>query len=41
MLTQTDLNEIEKIVEEKIDQKTRLLPTKDEFFGKMEKLWVN
>lgn len=38
MLTQTDLDEIEKIVEEKIDQKTKLLPTKDEFFGRMDEV---
>jgi len=32
MLAQTDLDEIEKIVDEKISEKTRNLPTKDEFF---------
>jgi ureidoglycolate hydrolase len=32
MLAQTDLDEIEKIVDEKITEKTRNLPTKDEFF---------
>ncbi len=34
-LTQIDLKEIENIVEEKINEKTKNLPTKDEFFGQM------
>lgn len=38
MLTQTDFDEIEKIVDEKIGQKTKLLPTKDEFFEKMDEV---
>lgn len=38
MLTQKDKEEIEQIVEEKIDEKTRLLPTKDEFFTEMAKV---
>ncbi len=38
MLTNSDLDEIEKIVDEKIGQKTSLLPTKDEFFGKMDEV---
>ena len=42
MLTQTDLDQIEKIVEEtveeKIGEKTNLLPTKDEFFEKMDEV---
>jgi predicted nuclease with TOPRIM domain len=42
MLTQTDLDEIEKIVEEKVEEKigekTNLLPTKEEFFGKMDEV---
>ena len=37
-LTITDLDEIEKIVDEKIEEKTRNLPTKDEFFGKMDEV---
>jgi hypothetical protein len=37
-LTQTDLNEIEKVVDEKIETRTRNLPTKDEFFGKMDEV---
>ena len=36
MLTQKDLDEIEGIVEDKIEEKTRNLPTKDEFFTKMD-----
>ena len=38
MLTQTNLDEIEKIVDDKIGQKTKLLPTKNEFFGKMDEV---
>lgn len=38
MLTQTDIKEIEQIVEKKIDEKTRLLPTKNEFFTKMDEV---
>jgi len=37
-LTQTDLNQIEKIVEETIGEKTKNLPTKDEFFTKMDEV---
>ena len=37
-LTQRDLDEIESVVDEKIDEQTRLLPTKDEFFGKMDEV---
>lgn len=36
MLTQKDLDEIEEIVEEKIGEKTKNLPTKDEFFSRMD-----
>lgn len=32
MLAQTDLDDIENIVDEKISEKIRSLPTKDEFF---------
>jgi len=32
MLTQNDLDKIEVIVEEKVDEKTKNLPTKDEFY---------
>jgi predicted nuclease with TOPRIM domain len=38
MLTQKDLEEIEKVIEEKLEEKLRLLPTKDEFFSKMDEL---
>ncbi|OGM21014.1 hypothetical protein A2863_01090 [Candidatus Woesebacteria bacterium RIFCSPHIGHO2_01_FULL_38_9b] len=38
MLTQKDLDEVEKIVDERIEDKTRNLPTKDEFFGKMDEV---
>lgn len=38
MLTQTDLDQIEKIVEEKVEIKTSQLPTKDEFYGKMDEV---
>ena len=38
MLTQDDVKEIERIVEEKIDEKTKLLPTKDQFFQRMDDL---
>lgn len=37
MLTQKDLNEIERLIEEKLDEKIKFLPTKDEFFGRMDK----
>ncbi|MFH1289443.1 MAG: hypothetical protein ABIH88_01855 [Patescibacteria group bacterium] len=35
-LTQKDFDQIEEIVEEKFDEKIKLLPTKDEFFQKMD-----
>ena len=35
-LTQKDLDQVEEIVDRKLDDKIKLLPTKDEFFGKME-----
>lgn len=38
MLTPKDLEEIEKVIEEKLEEKIRLLPTKDEFFSKMDEL---
>lgn len=37
-LTQGDFDEIEKIVEETIEERTRNLPTKDEFFEETDKL---
>lgn len=33
-----DLDEIEHIVEEKIEEKTSNLPTKDEFYNKMDEV---
>jgi predicted nuclease with TOPRIM domain len=38
MLTQNDIKVIEEIVEEKIGEKTKLLPTKQEFFSKMDEV---
>lgn len=38
MLTQKDLDEIEEIVEEKLEEKIKILPTKDEFFSKMDEV---
>lgn len=38
MLTQKDVNEIGRLIEEKLDEKTKLLPTKDEFFSKMDEV---
>ena len=38
MLTQHDIAEIERIVEEKLDIKTKLLPSKEEFFKRMDVL---
>lgn len=37
-LTIKDLDEIEKIVDEKIEENTKNLPTKDEFFTKMDEI---
>ncbi len=38
MLTQGDIEEIERIIEEKISERTRLLPTREEFFTAMAEL---
>lgn len=38
MLTQKDFDEIEKIIDEKLEDKLRLLPTKDDFFNKMDQI---
>lgn len=38
MLTQKDVDEIRQIVREEIDEKTKHLPTKDEFYTKMDEL---
>ena len=37
-LTEKDLDEIEKIVDEKIEERVKNLPTKDEFFTKMDEI---
>ena len=37
-LTQRDFDGIEKIVDERIEDRTRNLPTKDEFFEKMDEM---
>ena len=38
MLTQKDIEEVKTIVREEISEKIRLLPTKDEFFSKMNEV---
>lgn len=38
MLTHHDIAEIERIIEEKIDEKVKRLPTKDQFFQRMDDL---
>lgn len=38
MLTKPDLDQIEKIVEEKVGEKISHLPTKDEFYTSMDKV---
>ena len=38
MLTQKDFDEIERLIDEKLDEKIKFLPTKDEFFDSMDKL---
>lgn len=38
MLTQKDFDEIEKIIDEKLDQKIKFLPTKDDFYTKMDEV---
>ncbi len=38
MLTQDDLEEIKTLVKDVVKEETRLLPTKDEFFSRMDKL---
>jgi predicted nuclease with TOPRIM domain len=37
-LTQRDLDEIEKIVDDTVNENTRNLPSKDEFFEKMDEV---
>ncbi len=38
MLTQQDIDEIDKLITEKLDEKTKLLPTKNDFFSKMDEV---
>jgi len=38
MLTQKDYDEIEKLVREIVREEIKLLPTKEEFFSKMDEL---
>jgi len=38
MLTQKDFDEIEEIIDKKLEEKIKFLPTKDEFFSKMDGL---
>ena len=38
MLTQKDFDEIEKLLDKKLDEKIKFLPTKDEFFSKMDEV---
>lgn len=38
MLTQKDFDEIEKIVDKKLEEKIKFLPTKNKFFDKMDEL---
>jgi len=38
MLTQKDIDEIETIIDEKLDEKLKLLPSKDEFYEKMDEV---
>jgi vacuolar-type H+-ATPase subunit E/Vma4 len=38
MLSQKDLDEIEELIEEKLDEKIKHLPTKDEFYTRMDEL---
>ncbi len=37
-LTQKDFDQIEEIIGEKLDEKIKLLPSKDEFFQKMDEV---
>jgi len=34
-LTQRDLDEIEELMDQKLDEKLKILPTKDDFFTQM------
>ena len=37
-LTQKDFNQIEGLLDEKLDEKIKILPTKEEFFSKMDEV---
>jgi hypothetical protein len=37
-LTQKDFDQIEKLLDEKLEEKIKILPTKDEFFSKMDEM---
>lgn len=38
MLTQKDLDQIEEVIDEKLDEKLKFLPSKDEFYQKMDQI---
>lgn len=38
MLTQKDFDEIEEIIDKELEKKIKILPTKDEFYNKMDEL---
>ena len=38
VLTQKDFDQIDKILDEKLDEKLKILPTKEEFFSKMDEV---
>ncbi len=40
MLTQKDLDKIEELIDRKLDEKIKFLPTKDDFYNKMDELMV-
>ncbi len=37
-LTQKDFDQIEELLDEKLDEKLKILPTKEEFFPKMDEV---
>jgi len=37
-LTQKDFDQMERVLDEKLDEKLKNLPTKDEFFSKMDEV---
>ena len=38
VLTQKDFDQIERVLDEKLDEKLKNLPTKNEFFSKMDEV---